>query len=135
MQHSDSQFLKITLACYSPWGLKESNTTEQQHTSFIVTVKYQLYSLCCTVCPCSLLILFIVAYDSHSPSPILLIFPSLLPTGNDWFVLNICESVSYFYSLACFISYSPCVTDNIPCDNRQHWSFSVWLILLSIICS
>ena len=95
----------------------------------MVIIKHCLYSLCCTIYPCHLFILYIVVCTSKAPTPSC---PSLLPLPTDkhWFVLCICESVSFLLHSLVFLFQIPCISDII-----QYLSFSICLISLSIIPS
>ena len=51
------------------------------YTPFIVIIKYWLYSLCCTIYPCSLFILYRVVCGSLDLTPILPLPPAPAPQG------------------------------------------------------
>ena len=76
---------------------------QESPTSPIVTLKYWLYSLCCT----HVLVAYCIPNSLFIFIPCL-ILPSPVRTGNHWFVLFTCESASFqLYSLLChlFIIY------------------------------
>ena len=51
------------------------------YSPFIVIIKYWLYSLCCTIYPCSLFILYRVVCGSLDLTPILPLPPAPAPPG------------------------------------------------------
>ena len=60
---------------------------------FTVITKYWLYSLCCIIHPWA----YLTPNSLYLPLPNPHGAPFPLPTGNDWFVLYICESASFCY--------------------------------------
>ena len=88
--------------------------------------KYWLYSLCWTICPCSLFILYIVVWLSQSHTPILsLLLP--LPYWQPLLVL-------YIWVYFCFVIFTSLVDFF---DSTYRWYHTVfvflWFISLSII--
>ena len=88
--------------------------SRQEYWSGRVVVKYWLYSLCCTVHPCSLFTLYIVVCASYSFSPTL-----PLPTSLSQLVTTSLISVSvslflfFLYSFICFVFQVLHVSDKI----------------------
>ena len=109
------------LVGYSPWGCKESDTTERLRFTYTCIISQLLFlfrllcnieqsSLCYPIDPCQLSILYIAVCTSQSQ---LLNYPSsTLPSRSHKFVLKVCESVSnlvikckiiktHFYDISC----------------------------------
>ena len=107
---------------YSPWGRKESYTTQRLNNSIVVIIKYWLYPVFVQH--------ILVAYFVHNSLYLLtqyLLIPYLnvalpsspLLTGNHQFVL--CESISFCYShWFCFIHLFMAVL----CLRGCRWAFS-----------
>ena len=67
---------------------------------FTVITKYWLFSPCCTIHPLA----YLTPSSLCLPLPNPWVAPPLIPTGNHYFVLYICESASFLlYSLVCCI--------------------------------
>ena len=64
-----------SLASYSTWGCKESDTTEHAHHVIIVIIKYEL---CCTIYPCSLF--YASWFIPHNPLRLSCPFPLHSPS-------------------------------------------------------
>ena len=95
------------------WGHTESDMTE------VTQQQQRLYSLCCSIYPCSLFILYIVVCVWHFPTPILPLSSSLSPL-----VTIICSL--YLYVCFCFVIYIHLFIFQIPhiCEKKQYLSLS-----------
>ena len=69
-------------------------TIFKYYTPFIVMIKHWLHSLCCTIYPCSLFILYKVVCTSYSLTSILSLLPFLSPLINIS-LFSICVKVSF----------------------------------------
>ena len=98
-----------SLAGCSPWGCKESDTTERLTLSlsciFLHVLFHMVYHRILTAVPCvhSRTMLFIHLYMDASANPKLRLHPSpsLHPLGNHKYVLYVCESKTAF----CFANF------------------------------
>ena len=106
---------------YSPWGHKELDTTELLNihacTSFIVIIKYLLYSPCCIMYSCSFF--YTYYFVPLNPFPLYCLLSNCtLPTS----LFSRSVSLLLFCYIHCIFSSST-LSHIIQC-----LSFSVWLI-------
>ena len=109
-----------SLAGYSPWGLKESDTTEHTHTTAIFRIKSKCLSKCYIEFPHPLIITFPSDFIYSSMPSQLTMFPKdslcslalTFPPQKSFFLVNL--TVPPHPSMSCTKSHILGILSNLP---------------------